>query len=54
MLAEVKPLRSAVHRKRTRPTICSQPKDVSIALNLLFFLCVFYVVSFLVFSYMYC
>lgn len=39
MVAEVKPLRSAVHRKRTRPTICSQPKDVSTALNL-FCVCV--------------
>ncbi|KAF3336491.1 non-structural maintenance of chromosomes element 4 A-like protein [Carex littledalei] len=28
MVAEVKPLRSAVRGKRTRPTICSQPKDV--------------------------
>ncbi|KAF3327327.1 non-structural maintenance of chromosomes element 4 A-like protein [Carex littledalei] len=28
MVAEVKPLRSVVRGKRTRPTICSQPKDV--------------------------
>jgi hypothetical protein len=48
MNAEVKPLRSVVRRKRTRPTHRSQPEDVSRIFGLLNFLCICFVVSHLV------